>query len=1036
MQTIATGINALDDMLCGGLEGNSIVLLRGGPGSGKTTLALQILNNHLNRITKDGVGRVGVFVSLEEQPEDAIKHVNNSFRFELPLKEYAGGEGGSERLDFLTLNRSDTKEDVSSGKFAKFIDRIDAFITHRKFMLAGQLAMEESKKSKPERKPIDRDKIKVPIQVVIVIDSLNALLGLLEEYPPADAAGSRAPGNSENEDLDAGLSAPDQLGECGQDISRGEEAPEALNSQEQPLRQHRHHMRTTLRMVADQIQRLLQRNATIILIGEHHSGTIAESVVAESFVCDTEILLTLEAIAGEFKAAPADRNPLGYAIERNLSYGFESKAQHATEMRPFCRILKSRHRKAQSRRCAYDVVPHHGFCFFETFPGDGEMMLFYENPLQAKVWDEFLRNDIPYNYPGLRFSIFDRTRLQLTFATQRHSFDLPASTDMSLFCFDTYWIQWYRDLKQRNTIYHSLLAHFEDLRPEIPGSQEFLVDEDRRTRESNDRIRSYILANLITAIHNLTITPIPYSQAERREDTDRKNRLAVGVVDGLREDLRRAKGCTDQERTFGEKLFSNNYTGLVALTERLWGDLRRLQGQSGALLPLPENDLRLFGERRSRIIRELEKFSKRQGRPIHRIQHSHGLKRMPGVLLSVPYNANISFLVYRPESLEAMTHTDQNAYAESLKEVWREQRERFRKNAERQKAWLSRLDQWTEQDDEHGFEYPEPDETVCRMLVAEVVAGKAPSTWEQIVALGRLNPQRRKMLIETRSFDSFSTTLLEILWGTGCDLSVDSQYRIEHLPKVAQRLFQALELIRVMFADGTIPRNSSVEIDFLQGFPREKSRTESEDWYAARFWHSTLIEALTQRTDDNSFKWASCKDRLRVGRIPVTIDAYVGSRKKDGDAGSLEGYSPTHHSCWGEWHFGVLMGSENKALAVEIINHFMSSQKVCEMASEHAIIPTVESFYRNYGDQPCIDIASRNVPQLPQLTFSELRETYFADARSRSQIFDYRHCMREIHSILEYIRHSPSKAEKDLSKRVLRSLLTIRDFRNRLLFLH
>jgi hypothetical protein len=39
----------------------------------------------------------------------------------------------------------------------------------------------------------------------------------------------------------------------------------------------------------------------------------------------------------------------------------------------------------------------------------------------------------------------------------------------------------------------------------------------------------------------------------------------------------------------------------------------------------------------------------------------------------------------------------------------------------------------------------------------------------------------------------------------------------------------------------------------------------------------------------------------------------------------------------------------------------------------------------------------------PDWTYNKLRETLFKHAKSRSQIFDYHHCITEFHSVMEYI---------------------------------
>jgi circadian clock protein KaiC len=59
-----TGVEGLDDILCGGLPANRIYLLKGDPGVGKTTLALQFLLEGANR------GEAGLYFTLSETKEE------------------------------------------------------------------------------------------------------------------------------------------------------------------------------------------------------------------------------------------------------------------------------------------------------------------------------------------------------------------------------------------------------------------------------------------------------------------------------------------------------------------------------------------------------------------------------------------------------------------------------------------------------------------------------------------------------------------------------------------------------------------------------------------------------------------------------------------------------------------------------------------------------------------------------------------------------------------------------------------------------
>ncbi|MEM5830349.1 MAG: ATPase domain-containing protein [Candidatus Aenigmatarchaeota archaeon] len=68
MRRVKTGIPGLDDLLNGGIPERNVVLLSGGPGTGKTIFAQQFLWNGLQ------MEENGVYVALEEHP--AVNNVN------------------------------------------------------------------------------------------------------------------------------------------------------------------------------------------------------------------------------------------------------------------------------------------------------------------------------------------------------------------------------------------------------------------------------------------------------------------------------------------------------------------------------------------------------------------------------------------------------------------------------------------------------------------------------------------------------------------------------------------------------------------------------------------------------------------------------------------------------------------------------------------------------------------------------------------------------------------------------------------------
>ncbi len=69
IEKVPTGIKGLDQLLKGGYEKHSIVLISGDPGSGKTTMGLQYIYNGATEHDEPGI-----FISFEEPMEMLYKH--------------------------------------------------------------------------------------------------------------------------------------------------------------------------------------------------------------------------------------------------------------------------------------------------------------------------------------------------------------------------------------------------------------------------------------------------------------------------------------------------------------------------------------------------------------------------------------------------------------------------------------------------------------------------------------------------------------------------------------------------------------------------------------------------------------------------------------------------------------------------------------------------------------------------------------------------------------------------------------------------
>lgn len=102
MRRSRTGIEGLDDLTRGGLPTARATLVTGGPGSGKTVLALQTLVNGIEQF-----GEPGIFVSFEESPD---RIASNAEGFGWDLKKLAG-------KGFLLFDARPKSEMIHAGEF-------------------------------------------------------------------------------------------------------------------------------------------------------------------------------------------------------------------------------------------------------------------------------------------------------------------------------------------------------------------------------------------------------------------------------------------------------------------------------------------------------------------------------------------------------------------------------------------------------------------------------------------------------------------------------------------------------------------------------------------------------------------------------------------------------------------------------------------------------------------------------------------------------------------------------------------------------
>jgi len=242
---------------------------------------------------------------------------------------------------------------------------------------------------------------------------------------------------------------------------------------------------------------------------------------------------------------------------------------------------------------------------------------------------------------------------------------------------------------------------------------------------------------------------------------------------------------------------------------------------------------------------------------------------------------------------------------------------------------------------------------------------------------------------------------------------VFSDYTIENKEETGQRMFQAFNLLRRMFEEGIIPCHCSMEpAHLVTKFRATREDTSKPDWLFARYWYSSFVDLLTARNaEDEGYLWEPGPTQLEVMPIPVGLARYAEQEGK-----------PAHVSCWGEWYLAAMRGGENKALATDLINNIMSAQRICDRTFRCAALPTVEEFYNLYGNAECFSLPQRSDLSLPKTTYNGLRRMLFGSAKSRTQVFDYRNTMRELHPILHCLQGSSRVSARELSEMICQAL--------------
>jgi len=118
MKKIPTGITGLDEMLGGGFPAGRIILVHGGPGSGKTIFSLQFIVNGLENKER------GVYVTLEE-PLNLIKA--NMLSLEWDLEKFEK-EGSLKVIDGSRIVYAEKEYRGSTPVMAEFSNQVEQVV--------------------------------------------------------------------------------------------------------------------------------------------------------------------------------------------------------------------------------------------------------------------------------------------------------------------------------------------------------------------------------------------------------------------------------------------------------------------------------------------------------------------------------------------------------------------------------------------------------------------------------------------------------------------------------------------------------------------------------------------------------------------------------------------------------------------------------------------------------------------------------------------------------------------------------------------
>jgi KaiC/GvpD/RAD55 family RecA-like ATPase len=376
---LSTGISALDALLGGqGILRGSTILLRGEPGTGKTTLALQMSRAAIKQ------GQQVVILSVEQPAKLSLDRITRS----LWGYEDFGRFLGSSR-SWKTPDLSGYWQDVEREVIRRCVEAMKANSPRSVTGFSGRA--EAGKVVSPN---ISNSEFAQMVEEIQKTFSMDRLL-----IPFWQALSNKTQKHS--------FVVIDSL-------------TELIDVAQMRFREHNpRQMFLAILRSFETWHNQLSTRPTVLFSAEDHDDYDLPG--AQSYIADTVIRLCRE------------------KRKWDIAISEEESADWSGDLL-FCQVLKGRGLAVQRRSCCYDFVVKQGITFFPTFASQGLVSLFYENVPQRQEVLNFRHLDCGSSYPGLLVQEFTRSGLQRMFSVRRHAESVPKPHPLMLYNVDEYWV--------------------------------------------------------------------------------------------------------------------------------------------------------------------------------------------------------------------------------------------------------------------------------------------------------------------------------------------------------------------------------------------------------------------------------------------------------------------------------------------------------------------------------------------------------------------------------------------------------------------